>query len=220
MIMAQSYSPLGTEPFAWTDMIGHPLISGSEPFTLGKDSIMANGRPLNRPYTGIVKSGPYFDNIYSSSNKPYVLAYGNRIEGTIAAVKRLINSRNIFLAKGAYDDYYESYIDNYDTLGLSVMDMMHNNESQTYFYKNNSQLRENVEKILFDNNFEVSVKPVKTLNTTSYGESTLLRVKHVNSDFSDDYRDAVGVSDKPVVMSGGIFSNLVTWQNFNRDKNG
>ena len=106
----------------------------------------------------------------------------------------------------------ESYIDDYDTLGISVMDLMHNAESGTYFNQNSDGLKKVVEKILFDNNFEVSVKPVKTLNTTSYGQETILRVKNVNSDFSDDYRDAIGTGTDPVVFSGGIFSNLETWE--------
>ena len=45
---------------------------------------------------------------------------------------------------------------------------------------------------LSDNNFEVSIKPVKTLPGTSYGLSTRLRVKNLNSDFSQDYQDTFG----------------------------
>ena len=122
----------------------------------------------------------------------------------------MINGRNIFLDAGS--DTYVSYVDDFDTLGIGVFDLMHNSESDTYFLKNNGQFRSNVEKILYDNNFEVAVKPVVTKEGTSYGSNTTLRVKNVNSDFSQGYRDAVGVSSVPVVFSGGIFSNLFSWE--------
>ncbi len=64
---------------------------------------------------------------------------------------------------------------------------------------------------MFDNNFEVSVKPVRTTDDTQ------LRIKHLNSDFSQKYKDALGVSDTPVVMSGGIFSNLDTYESFGEE---
>jgi hypothetical protein len=66
----------------------------------------------------------------------------------------------------------------------------------------------------------VAVKPVMTRETTSYGENTTLRVKNVNSDFSDNYIDAVGISDKSVVLSRGIHSNLFSWQDFGRTLDG
>lgn len=203
---------------------GNPYFSSSMPFSLGDDGIVgSDGKTIKKDYGGIVMSGPYFENQYSSSGKPFVLAYGNGVEGDIAAVKRLINARSIFLDKGAYSRYYTSYIDDYDVLGVSVMDLMHNNESQAYFRQNSSGFRDKVvRRILYDNNFEVAVKPVKTLNTTSYGNSTILRVKNVNSDFSQGYMDAVGISDKPVVLSRGIHSNLFSWQDLvkeNREKN-
>ncbi len=160
----------------------------------------------------LVNSCSDFVNAYPV--KPEVLAYGNGVEGDVAAVKRMVNVRSIFLDKGAYSRYYTSYVDDYDTLGVSVMDLMHNNESQTYFRKNSSGFSNVVRKILYDNNFEVAVKPIKTLSTTSYGNSTILRVKNVNSDFSSDYKDAFGISDKPVVLSRGIHSNLFSWQDF------
>jgi len=34
----------------------------------------------------------------------------------------------------------------------------------------------------------------------------------INSDFSQNYKDVVSSGGKPVVMSGGIFSTLTTWE--------
>ncbi|MBI2140886.1 hypothetical protein HYU16_00530 [Candidatus Woesearchaeota archaeon] len=162
----------------------------------------------------------YFSFSDSCSRKPEILAYGNGIQGDIAAVKRLISARNIFLDKGTNSKSYTVFIDDYDSLGISVMDLMSRNETKLHMRNNNISLANAVRKILYDNNFEVAVKPVKTLSNTSYGNSTVLRVKNVNSDFSSDYRNATGISDKPVVLSRGIHSNLFSWQDFARELTG
>ncbi len=212
--LIKEYITTFVEPASSSDadvviIIGHPRVSNSEPFDIN-DVINCGGELTSKSYAGVVKSSSDFANSYSG--KPEVLAYGNRIEGDVAAVKRLVNARSIFLDKGAYSRSYTSCVDDYDTLGISVMDLMHNNESQTYFRRNSSGFGSVVRKILFDNNFEVAVKPVKTLSTTSYGNSTILRVKNVNSDFSASYKDAVGISNSPVVFSGGLFSHLTAWE--------
>jgi len=46
------------------------------------------------------------------------------------------------------------------------------------------------------------------LNTTSYQNSTILRLKHVNSDFSDNYKDNVVDNPKPVVVGNGLWTDL------------
>ena len=45
-----------------------------------------------------------------------------------------------------------------------------------------------IEKILLDNNYEIAIKTVQTLDTTSYGQNTTLRLKNLNSDFSPTLR--------------------------------
>lgn len=135
-------------------------------------------------------------------------------------LRRLVNARSIFLDKGALSHSYTSCVDDFDTLGISVMDLMSGNETKQHLRNNNITLANDVRKILFDNNFEVAVKKVKTLSSTSYGNSTEIRIKNVNSDFSSDYVDAFGISDKPVVLSRGIHSNLFSWQDFARELTG
>jgi pimeloyl-ACP methyl ester carboxylesterase len=153
--------------------------------------------------------------------KPTILAYGLGVEGDVAAVKRLVNAGNYFFDRTVYSRYGPNmsllppvitYIDDYDTLGISVADIMHNAENQQHYGKNTSGFAAVTRKILFDNTYELSVLPVKTLNTTSYGESTILRVKHVNSDYSKDYCDARGINGTPVIFAGGIFSHLESWE--------
>ncbi|HIH38479.1 S8 family serine peptidase [Candidatus Woesearchaeota archaeon] len=186
------------------------IVEIRESFSLtdGAHTIFSDGKVVVNPYGAEVFKT-------SSGSKPLVTVTGNRIEGIIAGVKRMINARNIFLNKDMY--FSDSIIDDYDRLGISVFDVMHNEEHQPVFSANNTQFAEVVRKVLFDNNFEVSIKPVKTLNTTSYNKSTILRVKHVNSDFSQDYKDAIGINDTPVVMAGGLFSDLFTFNSFGKE---
>ncbi|MBI2549645.1 hypothetical protein HYV83_00500 [Candidatus Woesearchaeota archaeon] len=198
-------------------IVGHPRVSNSEPFNI-TGTIRSGVKSMLKPYAGVVKKATDFVNSYSG--KPEILAYGNGIQGDVAAVKRLINARSIFLDKGTNSKSYTVFIDDYDSLGISVMDLMTRNETKLHLKNNNITLANDVRKILFDNNFEVAVKPVKTLSTTSYGNSTILRVKNVNSDFSRGYRDVAGISDKPVVLSRGIHSNLFSWQDFARELTG
>ena len=157
----------------------------------------------NRPYIGLIGRD-------MSSSPKKIIIYGNRIDGTVAAVKRLVSARNQFLT--TFGKSNADYLDDYDTLAISVFDLMHRNESVSDYDKDTQGFKDVVQNILNDNNYEISIKTVQTLNTTSYGQSSILRLKNVNSDFSPSFKDAVTNSSKPVVLSGGIFSNLLTWE--------
>src|SRR3989339_1522899 len=67
------------------------------------------------------------------------------------------------------------------TLAISVFDLMHRNESVSDYDKDTQGFKDIVQNILNDNNYEISIKTVQTLNTTSYGQSSILRLKNVNS---------------------------------------
>ena len=105
-------------------------------------------------------------------------------------------------------------IDNYDKSGLQVNDLLSKDRLGNHIEKNDEVLRKAVENIYYDNNLEVAIKPVKILSNTSYGKQTQLRTKNLNSDFSKKYKDAIGISNTPVVMAGGIYSNLNSYEDF------
>ena len=108
------------------------------------------------------------------------------------------------------------FVDERDRIGLSVMDLMHRGEAHSYYNAksgtNSNNFKNIVEDILLDNNFEIAIKTVQTLDTTSYGQNTTLRLKNLNSDFSTTFKDVILNNTKPIVMSGGIFSDLTTFQ--------
>ena len=63
-----------------------------------------------------------------------------------------------------------------------------------------------------DNNFEVEIKTVK-----SYNDNTTLRLKNINTDFSENFKDAVIGNLKPVVLARGLWSNLFEWEDFGKE---
>jgi len=151
---------------------------------------------------------------FKSGDKRYVVAYGNDVDGTVAAVKKLISAKDLFLTEGT-SSYNErtAIIDDFDVTGLSVMDLFHNQENkEVYNDRPSNNFKDVVERILTDNNFEISIKTVRTTN-----DNTTLRMKNVNTDYSSDFKDAIVKNSKPVVLARGVFSNLLTWNNFGKD---
>jgi len=74
---------------------------------------------------------------------------------------------------------------------------------------NSDKFAEIVTDILNDNNFEISIKTVKTVN-----DNTTLRLKHANTGYSRDFQDAAVGNPQPVVLSHCIHSDLFTWNDF------
>ncbi|HLG24750.1 MAG TPA: S8 family peptidase [Candidatus Nanoarchaeia archaeon] len=165
-------------------------------------SIYFNGNTIGSlPYTGIVSTEDCFLCTYDT-----IFAVGTDIDGTVAAVKRLINTRVRYLKK--LDSSIEpSVIEKKDVLGISVYDIMHNAENKNNYRKNNPKFANVVTKILTDNNFEVAIKTVKT-----YNDNTTLRLKNVNSDFSQNFKEASIDNPIPVVLAGGAFTDLFRWE--------
>src|SRR3989338_7652415 len=170
------------------------------------ETILFNNNPVgNQPYIGLVGYK------WALDGNRYIVIYGNDIEGIIAGVRRLISSGNLFLNAISQK---VTIIDKYDLTGISTFDLLHNNESGTYFLDKNNNFTNVVEKVLMGNNYDISIRPVQTTDNTSYGQNTILRLKHANSDFSFGYKDAVVNNPSPVVLSHGMHSNLNTWDSF------
>jgi hypothetical protein len=197
------------------------LLLKENPYGLSKDGfkIMANEKVLDKTYNAIV--GNYWDGSPYFGGNYYVFAYGTGIEGTVAAVKKLISAKAAFFSANMNGDFVSNkalvVVDNYDVTGISTFDLMHNEENQPSFGKNNSQFTKAITKILNDNNFEMSIKTVMTHNTTSYGNSTILRLMHTNSDYSFNFKDVIVNNSKPVVLAHGIHSDLFTWNDFGNE---
>lgn len=182
----------------------------SNPFGVISSQLKVNTAKVSKPYSGLIGT-------YSNSSKKIVFIYGNRIEGDIAALKEFISARSVFFS--FLDSIHEPrvnknlvIVDDYDINAIGVFDLMHNNESASYFGAkdtNADKFAEIVTDILNDNNFEISIKTVKTVN-----DNTTLRLKHANTGYSRDFQDAAVGNPQPVVLSHGIHSDLFTWNDF------
>ena len=175
--------------------------------TLGK-RLLYNGDYLSLPYNGIV--GGFWRLL---DGRYYVVAYGNDVDGDIAAVKKLVSAKDIFLTTSSVISNERTVvIDDFDVTGLSVMDLFHNQENKQFYgngYRGTENFKDVVTKILSDNNFEIAIKTVKTTN-----DNTTLRLKNINTDYSSNFKDAIVNNSKPVVFAGGLFSDLFRWEDF------
>ena len=170
------------------------------------NSVYYGNKPIgSRPWIGIV--GSFKQDI---AGDDFVFIMGKEIEGVVAAAKRLVNARDkFFVPKSEFFNSYTSIIEDTDTLGISVFDLMHNEENKDKFNNQRTpEFQKVVKNILSDNNFEVAIKTVRTVN-----DNTTLRIKNINSDFSQSFRDAVVDDTRPIVFSGGLWNNLFYWEN-------
>lgn len=168
------------------------------------DIIYYNNKPLgSKPYNGLVGA---FSDDYN-----YIFVVGKDIDGLLAAVKRLISARELFFSNLNKDKV--SVIEDTDVLGISVADLLRNPSNFPYYEKRGTIMFANVvERVLKDNNFEIDIKTVK-----SYNDNTTLRLKNINTDFSNDFKDAVIGNIKPVVLARGLWSNLFEWEDFGKE---
>ncbi|MBS3131641.1 hypothetical protein J4212_04375 [Candidatus Woesearchaeota archaeon] len=138
------------------------------------------------------------------------------IDGDIASVKKLVSAKDLFFNRDLLTQERTTVIDDLDLTGIGVADLLRSPSNFPYYSDRTSdRFATVVERILNNNNFEIAVRTVKTTDGTSYGQNTTLRLKNVNSDLSNNYKDVLVNGSKPVVMSGGIFSTLTAWENGN-----
>ncbi len=177
-------------------------------FGYRRNQLIYNNNPIgNKPYNAIV--GGFKTN---TDFKNYIMTYGSDIDGDIAAVKKLISAKELFLNRDLLIYKRSKVIDDYDLTGISVADLLRNPNNKPYYNQRGSDAFANVvAKILNNNNFEITIKTVKTTN-----DNTTLRLKNINSDFSANFTDAVIGNSRPVVLARGLWSNLLSWNEFGK----
>ena len=161
------------------------------------DYICFNGLWVDEPYVGVVG--------FEEGSKDRIYVFGNDVDGTIAALKKFVAAGNSWFN---VEDNPALVVDSYDLTGIQVYDFLHNFENKLNYKQNNEQFAEAVSKILNGNSYDVAIRLVETQNVNS----VKLRLKDVNSDFSEEYKDAILVDDMPIVFGGGLWSNLETWE--------
>lgn len=153
-------------------------------------------------YKGEREGVPYNGIVAREGNKVYV--YGNQIDGTLAAVRRLVEERKDYLNERDYDGDMVNYLSEEDFGAISVFDYLHTDENQAKYRQNNVEFAEIADKVLRKETFNLAIKRVKTAN-----DGTVLRMKNVNYEMSPNLRSfGSGDDSTPVVIAGGIWSNL------------
>ena len=162
----------------------------------------------------------YYDSSSPLKGIPTVFVNGKYLTGTLSGLKKLISFRHIYFNLETIShmntgstplnfqfmynkDFLEKDIDS-----LGVRDLVGLSREQ----KNSNSLNTKVKNVLFNNNYELEVHKVKTLDSTSYGKETFLRIKNIKSDYSTVYKNALNVSDMPIVMGAGLWNNLNYWE--------
>ena len=161
---------------------------------LSGNLIRFEGRREGLPYNGLIVDG----------NRE-VFVFGNEIDGLIAGVRRLVDDRGIYLnERNSWLDLDDVYLDSESLDALSVYDFLHTDENVGVYRKDNEAFGKVVGDVLRRDVFNLEVKRVLTKDGVS------LRMKNLASEFSEGFRNFVGM--RPVVMAGGLFNDLETWE--------
>jgi len=166
---------------------------------LDDELIRFEGRKEGLPWNGLIQQG-----VFGLGDKVYV--FGNEIDGTVASVKRLVLERENYLNRRMLGrDMGEVYLGSRDMMAVGVFDYLHTEENIKNYKKDNEGFGEAVESVLRERTFNLEIKRVLTSE-----DNVSLRMKHLGSEYSSGFRSVVGT--RPVVMAGGLFSDLTMWE--------
>jgi hypothetical protein len=148
------------------------------------------GKKGFKPYNGFVNA---------LDNKIFVR--GVSADGVAAALKyvdwaALSNSKH--------------YVSDDDKEGLEVFDFFRTASNQPDIYKNNDAFKNIVHQALFGKYVE-SNETVKTL------QGVVLNLKHLGNKNSDLLKQYLNVSSYPVVMAGGLWSDINAWKGLGQE---
>ena len=140
-----------------------------------------------KPYNAIAGS-------FYTGGKTRIFVYGNEIDGTVAAVKRLVSKKTYFFnnlekEKSVLLDDAEAY---------AASSFMHTTANLQDYNKNNNNFASIANKVLNDQTYEQLIYYVE-----EPGANTQLRIKHVNPIVGSDLIAASG--ENPVVLSQQIW---------------
>ncbi|MCD4771679.1 hypothetical protein K8R30_04685 [archaeon] len=165
-------------------------------------------------YSGKIEGLPYNGIIIKDDNDvPNVYVFGNDIDGTIAALRELVVRRNLFLNENTLGNFYPPvYLGEEDIDAISVFDYFHTDENQGAYKTDILSFANAVDSALRKKTFNLAIKRVMTNNDVA-GDRVALRLKHINSEMSPEFREYNEI-ERPVVLARGLWSNLFTWEDF------
>jgi len=172
-------------------------------------NINYNDKIYSNPFNGLVASFKE-DNSFGK-NHVKVMIVGNEIEGSVAAAKEFIKNQVSFLNTETFDS---AAVDDDNEDAVKVWDYMHSETNKGYYGSDTEQFKDIVANSLNDTMISET-----NLNITTYNNFTL-RLRNLKPLLSNDYLVYLNSSNDislPVVMSGGIWSDISSWQDLGNE---
>jgi cysteine-rich repeat protein len=154
-------------------------------------------------YNGETEGVPYVGMVVREDGEAYV--FGNELDGTLAAVRRLVDERGEYLNEKNINNDKMVYLGEEDIGAISVFDYLHTDENDEFYRKNNVEFADIVDNVLRKQTFNIAIKRVLTAN-----DNTSLRLKNVNHELSPVFKDFA--NERPVVTGHGLFSDLFSME--------
>jgi len=167
-------------------------------------NVIYNDKAGINPYSAIVL-GVKKEPLIGKSHVDVMVA-GNEIEGDLAGIKEFIKNQEMFLN---VKENEAVFVDDENQNGLKVYDYLNNDANKAHYKENSDEFKRIVGNALNDSMFNEINYNVTTAN------NVILRVRNLKPDFSSDYLLYLNSSNDismPVVMSGGIWADITSWQ--------
>ncbi|MBU0615515.1 MAG: hypothetical protein KJ601_05455 [Nanoarchaeota archaeon] len=144
------------------------------------------------PYSGLVGS-------FDRDGQRYIGIMGNDVDGFIVGAKEFVNNLDMYLNVDTASLFGKHYVN-----GVAVYDYLHSDDLKKDYKKNNEEFRLAVRNALSGRYAGVTEFNI-TVNNTLY------RLKRISAALSDDYKQVVNPDQYPVVMGGGLWSDIDAW---------
>ena len=180
-------------------------------YDIGYDygNINYNDKVYSNSFNGLVAA--FKEDNQFGKNHVNVMIVGNEIEGDIAATKEFIRNQVTFLNTKTFDSFA---VDDDNSDAVKVWDYMHSETNKGYYGSATEQFKDIVGHSLND-----TMVSETNLNITTYNNFTL-RLRNLKPILSNDYLAYLNSSNDislPVVMSGGIWSDISSWQDLGNE---
>lgn len=175
--------------------VGDPIKTDYESYNLNFDYI-DNYLDKTDLYTGEILS-------YLNDSKIVVEILSSGIDGKLVGVKFFSEDSSYFLEGNNFT------IDKYNVEAIQIYDFLHSANNLINYNYNIDAFRNNVHNVLYDNQFFVKDMeiPVDFENgTINY------KMRRLMPENSVEYREFINKDLYPIVMGGGLWSDITTWQ--------
>ncbi|MCA9460321.1 MAG: hypothetical protein KC550_07280, partial [Nanoarchaeota archaeon] len=141
---------------------------------------------------------------YANNSKKYIEISGVNIESKLSAIKEFIKNKDYFMYTNSLRVIYSN-----DTNVIGDIDYFYNNLKDITYESNNNELNWIINNILYDNKFKIREfkLPINFENKTY--DYIMWRLIPENS---LDYQNYVDKDNLPIVMAGGLWSDIKTWK--------